>query len=206
VTASREASILAAPTPEAWLTAACAGWRDLLIDHANCEKKAASTALAFLFTYPEDSRMARQLSRLAREELRHFEQVDKLMQDLGVAHRRMAPSRYAAGLRRHVAAREPARQLDLLIIGALIEARSCERFERLAPRLSGPMAELYRGLSESEARHHQLYLELARRHAATHGLDLDGRMAKFSQLEADLITSADPEFRFHSGVPDARED
>jgi tRNA-(ms[2]io[6]A)-hydroxylase len=206
VTALRAASILVAPTPEGWLEAACAEWRDLLIDHANCEKKAASTALAFLFTYPEDSRMARQLSRLAREELRHFEQVEKLMQDLGVAHRRMAPSRYAAGLRRHVAAREPGRQLDLLIIGALIEARSCERFERLAPRLGGSMAELYRGLSESEARHHELYLELARRHAAAHGLDLDSRIAKFSQLEADLITSADPEFRFHSGVPRTRED
>jgi tRNA-(ms[2]io[6]A)-hydroxylase len=147
--------------------------------------------------------MARQLSRLAREELRHFEQVETLMQSLGVARRRMTPSRYASGLRRHVACNEPERQLDLLAIGALIEARSCERFERLAPRLSGPMAELYRGLCESEARHGQLYLDLARRHAGAQGLDFEARIARFSQLEAQLITRPDPEFRFHSGLPEA---
>jgi tRNA-(ms[2]io[6]A)-hydroxylase len=205
VSEPRDGQILAAATPEAWLAAACVEWRDLLIDHANCEKKAASSALAFLFTYPEDSVMARQLSPLAREELRHFEQVDKLMLTLGVRHRRMAPSRYATGLRRHVAAKEPGRKLDLLVIGAFIEARSCERFERLVPHLSGSIAELYRGLAESEARHQQLYLELASRHAAAHGLDLIARIARFSLLEAELITSPDPQFRFHSGVPEPGE-
>lgn len=193
--------ILAVGTPEGWLATAGVERQVLLIDHANCEKKAASTALAFLFTYPEDALLARQLSRLAREELRHFEQVERLMARLGVRHHRLSPSRYATGLRRHVAAREPARKLDLLVIGALIEARSCERFERLAPRLDGPMAELYRGLAESEARHGALYVELARRHAHEHELDADARIAALSAVEAELITSPDPQFRFHSGVP-----
>lgn len=196
-------ALLRAATPEAWIAAACARWPELLLDHANCEKKAASTALAFLFTYPEDALLSRELSRLAREELRHFEQVEKLMRALEVPHRRLSPSRYAAGLRRHVAAREPARKLDLLIVGALIEARSCERFEALAPRLAGPMAELYRGLRESEARHQELYLRLAERHAASHGLDFRTSVSALAAVEAELITSADREFRFHSGVPDA---
>jgi len=199
--ADRE-SILRAATPAAWLATAGVEWRDLLIDHANCEKKAASTALAFLFTYPEDAALARQLSRLAREELRHFEQVAKLMAALRVSHRRMAPSRYAAGLRRHVAAREPGRKLDLLIVGALIEARSAERFESLAPRLAGAMAELYRGLTESEARHRGMYLDLAARHALAHGLDPEARLDALSRIEAGLITSPDPQFRFHSGAPE----
>jgi tRNA 2-(methylsulfanyl)-N6-isopentenyladenosine37 hydroxylase len=202
MSAQGEDSILRAATPEAWIATACVKWRELLLDHANCEKKAASTALAFLFTYPEDSLLLRELSRLAREELRHFEQVEKLLRIREVRHRRLAPARYAASLRRHVAAAEPARKLDLLVVGALIEARSCERFNTLAPRLAEPMAELYRGLSESEARHHQLYVDLARRHAEAHELDLDGRVAVLAQVEAALILSPDPQFRFHSGVPE----
>jgi len=197
-----EKSILRARTPEAWLARACVDWQELLVDHANCEKKAASTALAFLFTYPQDQPLSRQLSRLAREELRHFEQVEKLMTRLGVRHQRLSPSRYAAGLRRQLVAHEPARKLDLLVIGALIEARSCERFERLAPRLDGPMAELYRGLAESEARHRTIYMDLARRHADEHELDTNARLAVLSATEADLITGPDPQFRFHSGVPE----
>jgi tRNA-(ms[2]io[6]A)-hydroxylase len=194
-------SILEAATPEAWIAAARVKWRDLLLDHANCEKKAASTALALLFTYPEDTLLSRALSRLAREELRHFEQVEKLMRALGVRHRRMAPARYATGLRRHVSASEPARKLDLLLVGALIEARSAERFAVLAPHLAEPLADLYRGLAGSEARHHELYLDLARRHAAEHGLDLAARIAVLADVEASLITSPDAEFHFHSGTP-----
>ncbi len=201
MSALEDRPILTVRTPEGWLAAARIEWQELLIDHANCEKKAASTALAFLFTYPDDALLARQLSRLAREELRHFEQVEKLMARLGVRHHRLSPSRYATGLRRHVAAREPARKLDLLAIGALIEARSCERFEQLAPRLDGPMAELYRGLAESEARHGAIYVDLARRHAGQHDLDVATRIAALSAVEAELITSPDAQLRFHSGVP-----
>src|SRR5258707_15309950 len=92
------ASILAAPTPAAWLDAAAAQWPLLLLDHANCEKKAASTALALLFAYPEDERACLALSRLAREELVHFEQVTRLMRRLNLPFHRLGPSRYAAGL------------------------------------------------------------------------------------------------------------
>ena len=127
--------ILAAPTAAAWVDAACVHWRELLIDHANCEKKAASSALALIFAYPEDQELCAALSRLAREELRHFEQVQQLMRRLQVGFERQRPGRYAAGLRAALRQHEPARKLDLLLAGALIEARSCERFALLAPRL-----------------------------------------------------------------------
>ena len=75
---------LQAATPRAWAEAAVRQWQLLLVDHANCEKKAASTALALMFAYPEDRGLGLAMARLAREELRHFEQVQKLMQQLAV--------------------------------------------------------------------------------------------------------------------------
>jgi tRNA-(ms[2]io[6]A)-hydroxylase len=193
------AQLLKAPTPRGWFEAAPRHLQDLLLDHANCEKKAASTALALMFAYPEDYGLARQLSRLAREELRHFEQVQKHLESAGIGYRRLRPSRYAEGLRRAVGTGEPARRLDLLLCGALIEARSCERFEGLAPRLPEPLSGFYRGLQQSEARHFTLYLDLARRHAAAQGLDLEGRLSALADVEAGLATAPDTEFRFHSG-------
>src|SRR3954470_7075245 len=151
-------SILAAPTPERWFEVARERWQELLVDHANCEKKAASTALSLIFTYPEDVALTQRMSRLAREELRHFEQVQQLMCELKVPFVRMAPSRYADGLRRALRKDEPARLLDLMLWGALIEARSCERFVGLAPRLEEPLRRFYAALAHSEARHGILYL------------------------------------------------
>jgi tRNA-(ms[2]io[6]A)-hydroxylase len=195
--------MLLAATPRSWAEHAVREWRTLLVDHANCEKKAASTALALMFAYPEDRALSLAMARLAREELRHFEQVQRLMQRLDVPVRRLAPGRYAGGLRSRLAAAEPRRKLDLLLAGALIEARSCERFEVLAPLLHEPLAEFYAGLAESERRHAGLYLELAA--AATQG-DADGedwqrRLAELAAFEAQLVLDPDPQFRFHSGVP-----
>lgn len=193
--------VLRAATPRAWFDAAVADWQTLLVDHASCEKKAASTALALMFTYADDAPLCRQLSRLAREELRHYEQVERLMLTLGVAHRRLAPSRYAERLRRVVAAREPERKLDLLLVCALIELRSCERFAGLAPRLAEPLGDFYRQLLASEARHGSLYVAAARRHAGLHGLDAGSRLHTLAVLEAELATAPDVDLRFHSGPP-----
>ncbi|MBV8784444.1 MAG: tRNA-(ms[2]io[6]A)-hydroxylase, partial [Gammaproteobacteria bacterium] len=116
-------AILAAPTPAAWLEAAVGDWPVLLIDHANCEKKAASSALALLFAYPEDRALALTLARLAREELRHFEQVLRALRAAEVAVVRQRPGRYAQELRRALRSADPQRKLDLLLVNALIEAR-----------------------------------------------------------------------------------
>jgi tRNA 2-(methylsulfanyl)-N6-isopentenyladenosine37 hydroxylase len=192
-------AVLRAATPESWFAAARTRWRELLVDHANCEKKAASTALSLIFAYAEDADLTDCLSRLAREELRHFEQVQKLMRELNAPFLRLAPSRYAEGLRRAVHRKEPQRLLDLLLCGALIEARSCERFEGLAPRLAAPLGGFYAGLAVSEARHQSLYLRLAGRRAVD--LDWRARLLALAEIEADLATSPDRQFRFHSGAP-----
>jgi tRNA-(ms[2]io[6]A)-hydroxylase len=178
----------------------------LLADHANCEKKAASTAIALMFTYADDVVLASRLSRLAREELRHFEQADRLMRQLQVAPQRLAAGRYAAGLRKALRSSEPLRKLDQLLCGALIEARSCERFRLLANAgLPAPMATLYGQLQASEARHFELYLKAAQAHSQV-SVDLDwrARLDALAAIEAGLVTEPDPQFRFHSGPPPTR--
>jgi len=190
--------ILAAPTPAAWVDAACEHWRELLADHANCEKKAASSALALMFAYPEDHELCRAMSRLAREELRHFEQVSLLQRRLQVNCERQRPGRYAARLRAALSQHEPDRKLDLLLAGALIEARSAERFALLAPRLSAPLAALYAGLATAEARHFELYVDFARACAPQ---EWQERLGELATREAELATQPDTELRFHSGPP-----
>ena len=190
------ASILRAPTPPAWVADALCHVPELLQDHANCEKKAASTALALMFAYPEDRPLAAALSRLAREELRHFEQVARAMTALEVPYVRQRPGRYAQRLRGAVRTGDPGRKLDLLLTGALIEARSAERFGLLAPRLPAPLARLYADLAGAEARHFTLYLGLARDAAPQ---EWATRLAVLALHEAQLATEPDATLRFHSG-------
>ena len=194
-------ALLRVPTPAAWVAHACANRELLLIDHANCEKKAASTALALMFAYAEDLPLTDKMSRLAREELRHYEQVARLMREMKVTPRRLAPGRYAERLRRLVARSEPQRELDLMICGAFIESRSCERFAALAPAIGLPIGKLFDALHAAEARHFKVYLDLAKRAAARADLDWQARIDAFAALEAELISGPDPVFRFHSGPP-----
>jgi tRNA 2-(methylsulfanyl)-N6-isopentenyladenosine37 hydroxylase len=192
-------SILQAPTPRDWVDAALDDLPTLLVDHANCEKKAASTAMALIFAYPEDRGLSVALSRVAREELKHFEQVERLMKKLDVPYQRMKPGRYASELRKLVRTHEPKRKLDLMIVHALIEARSCERFRLLAKRLPAPVADLYEQLERSEARHFELYLDFAERE---HDADeIAARLGLIAAREAELATTSDRELRFHSGPP-----
>jgi tRNA 2-(methylsulfanyl)-N6-isopentenyladenosine37 hydroxylase len=172
----------------------------LLVDHANCEKKAAATALSMLFRYEQHEALCERLSRLAREELRHFELVRQVMRERGIPWRRVPASRYAAGLAEVVRRGEPGRLVDRLVVGAFIEARSCERFALLAPRLDAPLGRFYSGLLASEARHFRHYLELARRFA---GEDLESRIDAIRTVENALATGPDTELRFHSGPPSA---
>lgn len=184
-------------TPQAWVDQALAHPAELLIDHANCEKKAASTALNLMFRYVDKPDLLQKMSRLAREELRHFEQVTALMQRRGVAYRGLSASHYAQRLRQHVRTTEPGRLVDTLIIGAFIEARSCERFACLAPHLDEELGDFYRSLLKSEARHYRDYLALARHYAEG---PIDQRIAEFARIEAQAMGEDDVEFRFHSGV------
>jgi tRNA-(ms[2]io[6]A)-hydroxylase len=190
-------SLLLAPTDPRWFELAVLKRDELLLDHANCEKKAASTALSLMFAYAEDFDLASRLSRLAREELRHFERVQEHLRALGISFRRLSPSRYAEGLRRAVRREEPGRRQDLLLCGALIEARSHERFLGLIPRLGEPLAGFYASLEASESRHAGLYLRFAERC----GEAIAPRLAELAAIESELATAPDLEFRFHSGTP-----
>jgi tRNA-(ms[2]io[6]A)-hydroxylase len=192
------AAILHAPTPRAWVEAAAAHLPELLVDHANCEKKAASSAMALIFAYPEDTPLVLALSRLAREELRHFEQVHRAMRELGIAGVRQRPGRYAHELRRALRTTHPERKLDLLLAAALIEARSAERFALLAGELPAPLGALYTQLAHSEARHFALYVHFARQRAPG---EWQARLAELAAREARLATAPDGELRFHSGPP-----
>lgn len=184
----------------------------LLLDHANCELKAAQTAMGLIWKYgPEGGEcpgtgsllnftLMHKMSRLIREEMRHFEQVIALMQKRGVAYEQLAASRYAAAMRKDVRTYEPARLVDVLIVGAIIEARSCERFAKIAPFLDDELQKFYLSLLKSESRHFQDYLKMAEIAAAAAIAD---RVAHFLAVDRDLVCSADGEFRFHSGVVSA---
>lgn len=189
-------AFLSCPTPDAWLQNALAAPELLLIDHANCEKKAAGTALTLLYRYVDKPELLQRMSRLAREELRHFEQVLSIMTARGIKYVQTSPARYAGSLHKHVRTFEPAKLIDTLIIGAFIEARSCERFARLAPLLDTELQKFYLGLLASESRHFQHYLQLAERYATE---SIRERVAFFAERERELIEAADTEFRFHSG-------
>lgn len=189
------------PTPRAWVEEACRRLPDLLHDHANCELKAASTALGFIYRYPDRAELAHRMSRLAREELRHFEQVRKILAQRSLPFEHVSASRYAGRLRREVRDGEPERLLDLLLVGALIEARSCERFAALVPDLPDDIGRFYAGLLASEARHFQHYLDFARDECAVSAGEIDARLAHLKTIEARLILEPDDQFRFHSGTP-----
>lgn len=191
-------TFLLCETPEAWIGAALEQQDVLLIDHANCEKKAASTAMNLLYRYIDRDDLLKKMSQLAREELLHFEQVVNIMKERGVTYRHISSSRYASGLREHVRKGGMEELTDVLIIGALIEARSCERFAMLAPHLDDVLAKFYRSLLRSEGRHYQDYLALARQYADK---DIQWRIDELRQAEKELIQTPDPEFRFHSGIP-----
>lgn len=190
---------LGCETPDKWVENALANQDTMLLDHAHCEKKAAMTALNLIHRYPGNPDLLMKMSRLAREELRHFEQVMKFIKKRKLSYGHMTASRYAAKLRESVRKQDPGRVIDLLIIGAFIEARSCERFAKIAPLLDDELKDFYISLLKSESRHYQDYLKLASGYCKN---GLDERIAFFREKERELIQSPDEEFRFHSGPVD----
>lgn len=197
-------AFLGCQTPQAWLNSAIADLPTIIQDHANCEKKAASTAMRLLFTYDNFAELQSKLSQLIREEILHYEQVMALMNERGQAYRYLPAGRYAGQMLKHKRTYEPQALVDVLVIGAFIEARSCERFSALASVLTDErLAKYYRYLLKSESRHFEDYLALAQIVADENNLGniVEERVAFFREVEKDLILSPDSELRFHSGVP-----
>ena len=190
---------LGARTTQAWVDAALADLPLIIQDHANCEKKAAGTAMNLIFRYEFSYDLQRKLAQLIREEMLHYEQVLGIMNERGQAWKYLSAGRYAKGMLKHKRTYEPAAMVDVLIIGAFIEARSCERFAALAEIINDErLAKYYRYLLKSESRHFEDYLALAQSLAED---SIDERVAVFKEVEAELISSPDSELRFHSGNP-----
>ncbi len=188
---------LAAPSDEGWIERALEDLDAVLVDHAHCEKKAAGMAIRLLFRYPQHAFLQEPLSRLAREELSHFEEVLRLMEPRGVAFGRQKPSAYAGRLREKLRAEEPGQLVDTLLCCALIEARSCERFQLLAKHVPDPaLRHFYEGLLAAEARHHRMYVDLAAELAPED--EVRARLAELAEWEAEVVATGPAEPRMHS--------
>ena len=190
---------LGARTSQAWVNAAVNNLPLIIQDHANCEKKAAGTAMNLIFRYEFSYDLQRKLAQLIREEMLHYEQVLGIMNERGQAWKYLSAGRYAKGMLKHKRTYEPAAMVDVLIIGAFIEARSCERFAALSEVINDErLAKYYRYLLKSESRHFEDYLALAQ---SLSDDSIDERVAFFKEVEAELISTPDTELRFHSGDP-----
>ncbi|WP_404418425.1 tRNA-(ms[2]io[6]A)-hydroxylase [Marinospirillum sp.] len=196
-------AFLLCKTPQEWVNQALENLDILLIDHAQCEKKAAATAMSLMHKHVDRPELLKKMSQLAREELLHFEQVVNILQERKIPYQSLSPARYAEGLRKAMRTDEQGRFIDLLVIGGIIEARSCERFAALIPYLDISLAKYYRSLIKSEARHFEDYLYLAELYEAEKPgkQPLKQRIKKLLEVERELIESPDSEFRFHSGAP-----
>ena len=194
---------LSSDTDAAWLAAALKNLDEVLIDHANCEKKAASMAVNFLFRYPDEHALLIPLSALAREELRHFEQDLAILRRRQIVVRRLTPSAYAGRLVKVARKNEPQRCLDLMLCASLIEARSCERMKLLhaaflpdGPAPDPELSRLYGSLLASEARHHHTYVDMCN---TLFGRDVTAaRLAELSVHEAQILTEPEAAVRMHS--------
>jgi tRNA-(ms[2]io[6]A)-hydroxylase len=188
---------LAAPTDPAWVARALEQLDEILVDHAHCEKKAASTAVSLLFRYTARTELLVPLTRLAREELAHFEQVLAVLDARGIAFGHREPAPYAGELLRAVRPTEPDRLVDTLLCLSLIEARSCERMQLLAAAVPDPaLATFYRSLLASEARHHATYVDLATTAAPPDAVRT--RLRELAAHEAAVLASMPPTPRFHT--------
>lgn len=204
-------------TPRQWLEVAKQpeNLPVILIDHANNELKAAQGAMALINRYrtgfyktnedgtlllSEKNQFAllNKMSRLSREEMRHYEQVLAILKKRNIPYTHLSAGRYAGRMEAEIRTFEPARLLDSLIMGAFIEARSCERFSALATYLDETLQDFYQSLLKTESRHFEDYLVLAE---AINGAPIADRIAVFAEAERKTITETDDLFRFHSGVP-----
>jgi tRNA-(ms[2]io[6]A)-hydroxylase len=188
---------LKSATGDRWLRQVNPNLNEILIDHAHCEKKAAGTALNLIFHYIEDLELCREMTEIVNEELEHFHLVIDLLQRRGVRFRRLKPSQYGRKLNDLVRKQEPRRAVDRLLVAGLIEARSCERFQQLAEHVEdAELAAFYRGLFESEARHHATYTRLATHFAPE--AEVMQRLDELAAAEAAIIAEGEDLPRMHS--------
>jgi tRNA 2-(methylsulfanyl)-N6-isopentenyladenosine37 hydroxylase len=197
ISPNHKIKLLRQPTKDEWLQQALNNLDLILLDHSHCERKAAGVAVNLLFRYPTYVDLIRQLTAIAKEELEHFEQVNQWLDQKGIALATLKPSPYGATLKEAVRKREPHRLLDSLLISALIEARSHERLGLLGQFCPEPaLAQFYRGLMASEARHYGIYWVLATQYFDRQVVD--ARLEELADLESKILSTVYPEPRIHS--------
>jgi tRNA 2-(methylsulfanyl)-N6-isopentenyladenosine37 hydroxylase len=196
-TATATIKFLQTPTSPAWVEQALANLDVVLLDHAQCERKAAGVALGLINRYPSDAGLVTALTAIAQEELAHFAQVNQWLERWGVAFGPLPPPPYGAALRQQVRSQEPHRQLDLLLVSALIEARSHERLGLLADHLGDrDLAQFYRSLMASEARHYGAYWVLATGRFPR--AEVDARLGELAAAESEILATLHSQPRIHS--------
>ncbi len=189
---------LASDSDPTWVSRALDHLDEVLVDHAHCEKKAASSALGMIFAWPEQPGWMAPLSELAREELSHFELVLRVLERRGIAFHRQIPSEYGARLN-EACRKGRERILDKLLCAALVEARSCERMQLLAEALAErdpDLSRMFTGLLASEARHHQLFVDLAKDLFEEETVMV--RLAELAEHEARILIQPCAAVRMHS--------
>ncbi|MBX3228727.1 MAG: tRNA-(ms[2]io[6]A)-hydroxylase [Labilithrix sp.] len=181
-------------TDEAWAREAIKDLDAVLVDHAHCEMKAATNALSLVVRHPQDLGLVRALTAIAQEELEHFDRVVAFLAKRGLALGVPPVDDYAAQLRRAMNALPPS-ELPLLanrlLVGALIEARSCERFKLLLSALPADCADdlrvFYQELFECEAKHYRQYVDLAKQAAGPLAALVEPRLELLAEAEARIV-------------------
>ncbi|MEM8501760.1 MAG: tRNA-(ms[2]io[6]A)-hydroxylase [Cyanobacteria bacterium P01_D01_bin.1] len=195
--AQAKIKFLKTPTSQAWLDQAIANTDTILLDHAQCERKAAGTAIQMMSRYPSSVELVRELTAIAQEELSHYDQVNNWLEKRGIPLQPVSPPPYGAGLKKCVRRQEPDRMLDLLLVSALIEARSHERLGLLGKHCPDPqLAKFYRSLMASEARHYGSYWLLATTYF--HADLVNERLAELAEAESEILSTLYSEPRIHS--------
>ena len=195
--ASKKIKWLKTSTSQSWLDQAIAHPLEILIDHANCERKAAGAAIQMMFRYLCEPGLAEVLSPLAREELEHFERVLEILKSRGRYLEPLQAPPYGSLLAKSIRKEEPLRMLDSFLVAGLIEARSHERMALLS--LHSPDQELralYAELLHSEARHFCIYWTLAEeRFDKSETLT---RLNELAEVESKILSEIHHEPRMHS--------
>lgn len=188
-------NLLSSTRPE-WTQMALENLDAILLDHIHCEKKAASTAMSLISRYPGRSGLVEKMCALAIEEMGHFQLVHEIARKRGLELSRDTADEYVQHLLQHVRKQEPEKLLDSLLVAALIEARSCERFVLLADALppSG-IKDLYRSLVQSEAGHYTLFTSLARLYFDAE--IVRNRFDELAKIECEYVLHAPLQRRVH---------
>ena len=185
------------PTSQIWIDQAIANLDIILLDHSHCERKAAGVALNLMFRYPSNTKMVRELTKIAQEELEHFDQVNDWLERRNIPMAPLNAPPYGAGLKAQIRRQEPHRFLDSLLVSGLIEARSHERLGLLSNHCPEPeLAEFYGSLMASEARHYGVYWVLADTYFDRSVFV--PRLQELAMIESELLENLHPEPRVHS--------